>query len=115
MKNVSLFEELSFQDYSAEITIYNLDEEIIDVYKKIFDFIANGGYLIYHTSGIVKRHSPEKSRRLAYERKILKDLKQIFYGCFGRSVNYEQEKEICFLIFDERVRFIIKKIKFKEG
>ena len=104
LENISLFEELSFQDNSAEITLYNLDEEIVDIYKQIFEFIANGGYLIYHSGGIVKRHSPEKTRRLAYERKTLSDLKQIFHGCFGRSVNYSQEKEICSLIFDERDR-----------
>ena len=104
LENVSLFEELSFQDNSAEITLYNLDEKIVDVYKQIFEFITNGGYLIYHTGGIVKRHSPEKTRRLAYERKMLSDLKQIFHGCFVRSVNYKQEKEICSLIFDERDR-----------
>lgn len=104
LENVSLFEELCLQDNCAEITLCNLDEEIVDIYKQIFEFIANGGYLIYHSGGIVKRHSPEKTRRLAYERKILSDLKQIFHGCFVRSVNYKQEKEICSLIFDERDR-----------
>lgn len=104
LENVSLFEELCFQNNSAEITLYNLDEEIVDIYKQIFEFIANGGYLIYHTAGIVKRHSPEKARRLAYERKKLSDLKQIFHGCFVRSVNYAREKKICSLIFDERNR-----------
>jgi len=79
-------------------------QEIVDTYKHIFEFIANGGYLIYHTGGIVKRHSQEKTRRLAYERKMLSDLKQIFHGCFVRSINYEQEKEICSLVFDERNR-----------
>jgi len=104
LENVSLFEELSFQDNSAEITLYNLDKEIVDIYKQIFEFLANGGYLIYHSGGIVKRHSSEKTRRLAYERKMLSDLKQIFHGCFVRSVNYKQEREICSLIFDERER-----------
>lgn len=102
--NVSLFEELCFQDNRAEITLYNLDEEIVDIYKQIFEFIANGGYLIYHTAGIVKRHSPEETRRLAYKRKILSDLRGIFHGCFFDRVKHEEELEICSLIFDERIR-----------
>jgi len=59
LENVSSFEELCFQDSNAEITLYNLNEEIIDIYKQIFEFIANGGYLIYHSGGIVKCHSPD--------------------------------------------------------
>jgi len=106
LENISLFEELYFQDISAEITLYNLTEEIIDIYKQIFEFIANGGYLISHTAGIVKRHSPEKTRELKYKRKVLKDLKHFFHGCFVRSINFEKEQEISSLIFDERVRLL---------
>jgi len=106
LENVILFEELCFQDISAEIILYNLDEERIDMYKQIFEFIANGGYLIYHTAGVVKRHSPEKTRELKYKRQVLNDLKQIFHGCFVRAVNFEQERKICSLIFNERVRLL---------
>jgi len=104
LENVSLFEELCFQNSNAEITIYNLDEDIVDIYKQIFEFIVNGGYLIYHSGGIVKRHSPEKTKELVYKREILGDLKQIFHGCLIGSANYKREKEICSLIFNERIR-----------
>jgi len=105
LENITLFEELSFQDNKAEITLYNLDQGLVDIYKQIFEFIANGGYLIYHSGGIVKRHKPEQARRLAYKRRLLSDLKQVYHTCFRRkSANYEEEQKICSLIFDERDR-----------
>jgi len=112
LENVSLFEELCFQDISAEIILYNLDEERIDIYKQIFEFIANGGYLIYHTAGVLKRHSPKKTRELNYKSLVLNDLKQIFHGCFVRAVNFEKEQEISSLIFDERVRLLSENREF---
>ena len=109
LENITLFEELSFKNINAEITLYNLDKGLIDIYKQIFEFIANGGYLIYHSGGIVKRNKPEQARRLAYKRRLLSDLKQVFHGCLGKqSANYEEEQKICSLIFDERDRLTRK-------
>ncbi len=108
LENISIFEELVFQDKAAEIIIYNLDNEILDVYKKIFDFIARGGNLIYHVGGIIKKQTPEKIQSLKYEKELLKDIRYRFFGCFGGFGNFNEEREICSIIFNERDR--LKKI-----
>jgi len=82
LENVTLFEELSFQNSNAEITLYNLNQELVDIYKEIFEFIANGGFLIYRTGGIIKYREPEKARKLAYKKRLLSDLKQVFMDAF---------------------------------
>jgi len=105
LKNITLFEKLVQDNIKAEITIVNLHDEIIDTYKKIFDFIAKGGNLIYHTAGIVKKHTPQKTKELSVKREILKDMKHIWHGCIiGDVSTYYEERKICSLIFNERQR-----------
>ena len=105
LENISIFEELVFQNTTAEIIIYNLDEEMLETYKKIFNFIANGGNLIYHKGGIVKRLTLKRQQELKYKKELLKDMRFRFHGCFVGSGNYTQEHEICSLIFEERDKF----------
>lgn len=78
---------------------------LVDIYKQIFKFITNCGYLIYHIGGQIQRYTLEQRKKLVRKRKLLSNLKQVFHRCLRRpSINYEQEQKICSLIFNERNR-----------
>jgi sulfur carrier protein ThiS len=105
LQNITLFENLAQSNIKTEITIVNLHDEIIDTYKDIFNFIANGGKLIYHTFGIVKKQKPQTIKKLATKREILKDLKHVWHGCIiEANSDFYEERKICSLIFKERQR-----------
>ena len=108
LENICIFHGLvGTLKYNCSVLIVNLDEELVESYRLIFDYIANGGDLIYHSGGIVKKLSFEEKRKRTLINKVMKDFKQRRHGCIiVNTPNYIREREISELVLNIRLKIL---------
>ena len=112
LEYVTLFEtrvkELS-QSYT--VTIVNLNEDILVTYKTIFDYVANGGSLVYHDMrGIPKKLYGNKKYLPNAKKELLCDLEYCMHGdivFIGTKI--KREEYISMLILQERLKLLCNK------
>jgi len=93
--------------YNCSVLIGNIDEELVESYRLIFDHIADGGDLIYHYGGIVKNLSFEEKRKRTLINKVMKDFKYRRHGCLMvKTPNYIKEREISELVLSIRLKIL---------
>jgi len=107
LENLYIFHALvGTLKYNYSVLIGNLDEDLLDSYRLIFSHIADGGDLIYHYGGIVKKLSFEQKKENALIKEILKDFKYKGHGCLvSRTQKYLKEKEIAELVLSIRLKY----------
>ena len=107
LENITYFEKIVDDNKKVTVTIYGLNEDQVERYRKIFQFVSEWGHLVYHNRmGIIKKHkSLEKTKRLRLKAKLLKDLDYKGYACIGpkQDQKFIEEQEICNLIYEERM------------
>ena len=105
LENISFFQKkVGTLKKDCTILIGNIDKDKLEDYRLIFNYISDGGDLIYHYGGIVKKPSLKKKKRDALIRKTLKDFRFMWHGCIGiRTKHYFKEKKICELILNIRL------------